>query len=236
MLTDILGAFSENIRSKVEGGFLKADWVIDGTWNSGRWLHGAIWGALAAAAPENTMVLVEPSLSGIFKPDLVFINSKHEKLVVIEYESSNSSDERLIMKDLAHYKQTIIGYAGAENFPGKPDWVLPKLWLIISTLPSEEVKNWPWHGYNGSYSEGYGPAEKNQAARNDNPLKYYEQSLHKAFADHWREIRKEMPDIERQGVQLVWANIDQNCIRVMNINGQSQEDGATFDLFGNPSR
>jgi hypothetical protein len=210
--------------------------VINGDWNSGRWLHGAIWGALAAAAPKNTMVLVEPSLSGIFKPDLVFINSKHEKLVVIEYESSNSSDERLIMKDLAHYKQTIIGYARAENFPEDANWVLPKLWLIISTLPSKKVENWPWHGYNGSYSEGYGPAEKNQPVRDANPLQYYEESLHKAFETHWDEICEALPDIKCQGVQLVWANIDQNCIRVMNINGQSQEDGATFDLFSNPSR
>lgn len=230
MLNDVLGKFAANIRARVAEGFLESQWVTDGFWNEQRWLHGAFWGALTMAAPEGTMALVEPGISRNFRPDLVFINTRREKVAVIEYESSNSSDERLIAKDLWHYRTAIESYAGFEQHPEHSEWILPKLWLIISTLPSCSVVRWPWHGYNKQ--EGYGPAIKDHKRRNANPLAYYEESLHSAFAETWAAITGTLPMIEKDGVQLVWANVNQTDVRVMNVNGQSQGgNAASFALF-----
>ncbi|WP_019644294.1 hypothetical protein [Novispirillum itersonii] len=230
MLNDILGTFAANIRARVAEGFLGPEWVTDGFWIEQRWLHGALWGALTMSAPAGTMALVEPGIRRDFRPDLAFINPRHEKIAVIEYESSNSSDERLIVKDLWHYRTEIESYKGFEQHSGDPEWVLPKLWLIISTLPSCEVANWPWHGYNKQRE--CGPVIKDRNLRNANPLAYYEDSLHKAFADAWKGITSSLPMIEKHGVQLVWANVNQTDIRVMNVNGQPQGDNTTaFVLF-----
>lgn len=230
MLNDVLGKFAANIREKVAEGFLGPVWVTDGYWIEQRWLHGAFWGALTMATPGGTMALVEPGISRDFRPDLAFINKRHEKVAIVEYESSNSSDERLIAKDLWHYQTAIESYKGFEQHIGDPEWVFPKLWLIISTLPSCQVVRWPWHGYNTQ--RGCGPAVKDRNQRNANPLGYYEDSLHSAFEETWGAVSLGLPMIEEAGVQLVWANVDQTHVRVMNVNGQPQGDGAiAFPLF-----
>lgn len=230
MLNDVLGNFAANIRARVKEGFLGPQWVTDGFWIEQRWLHGAFWGALTMAAPAGTMALVEPGISRDFRPDLAFINTRREKVAVIEYESSNSSDERLIAKDLWHYRTAIESFEGFEQHPGHSEWVLPKLWLIISTLPSCSVVRWPWHGYNKQ--DECGPKIKDRKRRDANPLAYYEDSLHKAFAETWAAVTRALPTIENDGVQLAWANVNQTDVRVMNVNGQPQGDKATaFALF-----
>lgn len=197
------------------------EWVCDGYWCKNRWLHAAIWGALVKAVPGGLIPLVEPSMDCNYKPDLVMIDNHLKKHVVVEYESSNSSDERLVLKDLAHYKADILSYRDAAAHGNDPEWHLPKVWLIISTLPSCAVTDWPWHGYNRNTNAG--PAKKSQDDRNRSPLAYYEEVLHTAFAEHWREIAEAMPRDKTKKVLLVWANIDQATITIKNLNGFRQE-------------
>ena len=212
---------------------INEEWVCNGYWCQNRWLHAAMWGALVKAVPAGLIPLVEPSMDCNYKPDLVMIDKDLKKYVVVEYESSNSSDERLILKDLAHYKADILSYRDAAAHGNDPGWHLPKVWLIISTLPSCSVTDWPWHGYNRNIDAG--PGTKNQSDRNRSPLTYYEEVLHKAFADHWREIAEAMPGDSTKGVRLVWANIDQATISVKNINGVRQESKG-IPLFPEVSR
>lgn len=238
MLEEILQSFAKTIQTRTAEGFVSSEWVTDGYWIEDRWLHGAFWGALAAAAPAGTMALVEPGMGRGFRPDLAFIKPPEKghdygKMVaVIEYESSNSSDERLIAKDLAHYREAMMSFKGFEKYPDEPSWVIPPLWLIISTLPSCPVERWPWHGYNKQ--KEHGPQHKDRKERDANPLNYYEDSLHKACGETWAAVTDVLPHLEGDGVQLVWANVSQTDVRVMNINGKQQErdEGAlAFPLF-----
>jgi len=220
----LLNNFAEEIRTKVQKGFLNREWVTDGIWIEQRWLHAAMWGALIRAIPDGYLPLVEPSISSDFKPDLVVINDKHEKVAVVEYESSNSSDERLVAKDLRHYEQAILEYKGRENHPGESAWSLPALWLLISTLPNCPVRGWPWHGYNRDSQ--YCKSVKDRAARDKSPLAYYEPCLHEACKMTWHRVSAALGGTGLEGVQLAWANIDEQRLRVMNINGQPQEGEA----------
>ena len=230
MLATILGRFSTRIRTKSE--YLSSEWVTDGYWIDQRWLHGAIWGALVQAVPDECMALVEPTICKGFRPDIAIINNKHEKLAVIEYESSNSSDERLIAKDLRHFEQAILEYRQRDKYIDDPGWVLPKLWLLISTLPTCDVTRWPWHGYNKN--KKYGPEIKDRRKRDSNPFDYYSASIHAACKTCWDSVSGTANIIDNE-TQIVWANIDQTHIRVMNINGdkQSDQDSLVFNLFAN---
>jgi hypothetical protein len=215
----IVEKFSSNIRNRVKGGYLSSDWVTDGYWIDQRWLHGTFWGALVSAGPENSMPIIEPTIMRGFRPDLVFINSNHEKIAVIEYESANSSDERLVLKDLRHFREAILEYKERKEHSDDPGWVVPKMWMIISTLPSCSVVRWPWHGYNNSMHAG--PKIKDRRKRDESPLEYYEESLHAAFSSVWTEVSAGLPIKKGDDINLVWVNIDQTHARVKNFNGQA---------------
>lgn len=222
MLKTLLEGFSREIQRYRKNGQFSAQWVTDGYWIDQRWLHGAVWGALIRAVPNENLALVEPTLSKGFKPDLVILAKEKEfeephKVAVIEYESSNSSDPRLVEKDLKHFYRAILEYKGLNNQKSEAAWQLPKLWLMISTLPDKEVIRWPWHGY----SKNYGPSP-NRKERDKNPLKYLEDYVHEECKTVWNKLLK-FKELPLDGIQIVWANIDQTHIRVMNINGEAQE-------------
>lgn len=198
---------------------ISQEWLIDGIYNQKNWLHGAIWGALIKSVPDQYLALVESRFAGYplnFKPDLSIANSEEEKISIIEYESTNSSDERIIVRDLKRYHDAILSYFDQKPAGDAPsEWALPRLWVIISTLPSTPVRNWPWHKYN--LEKNAGPEHKNSLTRDMNPLKYYADSFNAAFNERFSQISRKVkiPD----GFQLCWANIDQTHIRIQNLNG-----------------
>lgn len=149
--------------------------------------------------------------SGWFKPDICVVDDQDHTVAVVEYESVNSSDERLMGKDMRHFQRAIQEYQGTTAN-------LPPFWIIISTLPDEPVAGWRWYGWNRDLD--YPPPVKDRAARDANPLAYYSQHLHAELGAMWTRIRQGFgndPDIK-----LVWVNLMPDAIRVMNINGVQQ--------------
>lgn len=73
-----------------------------------------------------------------FKPDIQLCKKDRHSLqpesdihsLLIEYESTNSSDLRILRKDLTHFKQS-------QNNEPFPDY-----WLVIYTLPNKPVTEW----------------------------------------------------------------------------------------------
>jgi hypothetical protein len=208
-------------------GAFKKDWLTDGSWNKQSWLHARMLGVLIRSIEHPLIPMVEMRWHRHFKPDICIANEQEEIIAVIEYESTNSSDERLMDKDILHYRDAILSYKGYENYKGDPSWIIPEWWLIISSLPDCSVRGWPWwKGYNEETY--YPPKLKSKAQRDQNPLKYYEAGLHLHLNEAWKYITKEFG--EPPPCKLVWVNITTQSIDVMNINGKKLATSKKFLL------
>ena len=88
---------------------------------------------------------LKPQKSRKFNPDLLFWKNG-EIIILFEYESTNSSDYRVITKDLANYRRSVkeeLAYSIR----------LPKYWIIITTLPNKTVSCWSrWRVTKEDYS------------------------------------------------------------------------------------
>src|SRR5262249_36461328 len=120
-----------------------------------------IWGALVRSVPPLFTPMVDVKWSGMFKPDLCICDEADRTIGVLEYESTNSSDERLVVKDLRHIEDAIL----AELRQGQ---VQTRWWLLISTLPNRRVE-WP-RFYD--WGEDTLPLVKSRSKRDENPLAY----------------------------------------------------------------
>ena len=113
-------------------------------------LHSRMLGVLSRVGHELGYVVdvergLKPRESRKFNPDLLFWKN-HEIAILFEYESTNSSDYRVIYKDLANYKRSVKQKLtdGIE---------LPDYWIIITTLPNRPVSSWSrWRVDKSDYS------------------------------------------------------------------------------------
>jgi hypothetical protein len=78
---------------------------------------------------------------------------------LIEYQSTNSSDSRVI-EDVDRYGSSVAGDTSE---------ILPKYWLIIYTLPDQPVSDWPIHDYR-KRSDAYKEMIRN-------PHKFYKEAF-----------------------------------------------------------
>jgi hypothetical protein len=140
-LQAFLGSLARELDDLSQMGLFRPDHITDGTWNQSSWLHSRVFGALVRAVQRPLVPLVEVGWSRNFYPDLCIIDNADAVQAVIEYESTNSSDERLIGKDIWHFEEAIIAQVNDQT-------ELPPWWVLISTLPSCEVKRWPWYEWN----------------------------------------------------------------------------------------
>ena len=198
----------------------------NGHWNRYSWLHARMLGAMVRAVPTPFTPMVEVKWHGRFTPDLCLArcdDGRDRVYAVIEYESTNSSDERLQGKDLRHYLESIKDYKGWEKDPADR---LPPLWVIVSTLPDQAVQGWRWWPWNKNTD--FRPARKCRKKRDSNPFKYYEEALHSSFENTWSRIpvstKNRAPDLE-----FVWVNLFTDRIEVMNVNGEPQR-GRAFPM------
>ena len=101
--------------------------------------HSRVIGAIVKSVlPSYSSVDIDVSLvhnkSVFMKPDLVFydVNDKNEIKLIVDYESPNSSDYRVISKDFEPFKKFRI--ESGNQIP----------YVVITTLPSDEnVQSWP---------------------------------------------------------------------------------------------
>lgn len=208
-LDSYLNALNTEISDLHGRGLLPTEAVTDGTWNRNSWLHSRIFGAVVRVVRRPLVPMIEISWSKGFCPDLCVADETDKVLAVIEYESTNSSDERLIGKDICHYEDAILT-------AGRRREAMPPWWVLVSTLPSCKVKRWPWWGWNDSLD--YPPAVKDRDQRNASPLRYYEAGLHSSLAATWGRITAALNG--NPPVNLAWVNLDETLtLTTKNLNG-----------------
>src|SRR6266702_2292166 len=92
-----LRSFAAEINKLADRGVLTWAWFLDGSWNSKSWLHAIMFGTLVRSVPPPYIPMVEVKWSGRFKPDLCILDKRcKQEIGLIEYESTNSSYERLM--------------------------------------------------------------------------------------------------------------------------------------------
>jgi hypothetical protein len=215
-LPSFLSSFQAEIDDLVERRFLNAESITDGSRNYQSKLHARMLGALARAVQRPLVPLIEVKWSQRFCPDLCVVDDvvdANERIVaVVEYESTNSSDERLEGKDLSHFEEAIIGNLEAKC-------PLPTHWIMISTLPDCSVTNWPWWAWNRL--DCYLRKVKDRKLRNESPYRYYESGLRTACHSTWKRIVEynKGPPM----TNIAWVNLDANLqLAVKNLNGEPQ--------------
>ena len=129
---------------------------------------------------------------------------------------TNSSDERLVVKDLRHIEHAVL----AELQQGR---VQTRWWLLISTLPSRSVK-WP-RFYD--WGEDTLPAVKSRSKRNENPLAYYRGAVLQGIKEMCERLTREAKD-GAMPCLFVWANLDDKSLTVLNVNGHPPEKEVQF--------
>ena len=218
-LSDFLDAFASELNSLASRGLLPASRLRDGRWIRYSWLHARVTAAAARAMPDPWYPALEVKWNRRFKPDLCAVDAADRTVAVIEYESVNSSDERLMGKDLGHFEREIVTLARTPK-------ILPEWWIICSTLPDGPVTGWKWYGWNRDAR--YPPPHKDKASRNANPLAYYKAHLHSEFGASWNRIIQAVGN--PPPCKLVWVNLAPDAIRVMNVDGVAQEPPTEFPL------
>lgn len=226
MLEQYLATVAKELNGLGKRELFKQEWLTNGKWNQYSWLHARMLGILVRSVKTPLFPMVEARWDGNFKPDIQVVNEDDDTIAVIEYESTNSSDQRLMIKDIDHFEKAILEYADYEKHPDDSDWKLPEWWILISTLPNCAVVRWPWWQ---DYSENprYPPQVKSRMERDQNPLNYYRPALHQYLAESWQKIVKEFG--KTPPCKLVWVNLSTDSIGVMNVNGQPTE-GPRFTL------
>jgi len=121
-----------------------------------------------------------------FQPDLVGLNAEHQPLAFVDYESPNSSDARIPVKDVDAYVawRRRLG----ETVP----------YVIVTTLPDQKTDDWELrYTAAGKYNEAfYGRRDEIQR----NPCAFW-----------YRFYLKEFSKRDMEGIALV--NIDREAVR-----------------------
>ena len=206
---------------------LTREWFTHGKWNKRSWLHSRVLGALVRSVEHPLIPMVEVRWNQSFRPDLCIFDEHNYMIGMVEYESTNSSDERMMDKDIKHFETAILNYVGYEQHQGDPVWRLPEWHILISSLPDCPVQGWQWWL---DYNENpvYPPPIKDKGSRDHNPLAYYEDGLHRYLKATWGRI------VDASGhvppCHLVWINLAPDALEVMNINGEKVAEPVRFGL------
>jgi hypothetical protein len=205
---DFLRSFADEINDLADRRLLAWKHFLDGSWNANSWVHARMFGALVRAVRRPLVPMVEVFWNRQFHPDVCLVDNQDMIIGVVEYESTNSSDERIVAKDLAHFESAILEYKSIAA-------QLPKWWLVISTLPNRDVKRWPWYDY-----EICPQTKRSREARNINPLLYHEEWYHDELRQMTARIMHEYEG--KCSTQIIWANLDGNTLAIRNVNGQQR--------------
>jgi hypothetical protein len=192
IVEDFLNAFGNEIKTSICQKEFYKDYISDIDYRQHNQLHSRVLGILARAAIINGFYIdiergVKPTdKQRKFVPDLVLYKGG-KPLILIEYESSNSSDYRVVDKDLRNYKRTI---------DKPPNDINPSFWLIITTLPiTSKKKKWSYWANNVK-----GRLDKHEQKKliTVGPKKYYYDRFITEFKTN---MIKNHP--------LYWANLDE---------------------------
>ncbi|MDM7999001.1 MAG: hypothetical protein QUS33_03110 [Dehalococcoidia bacterium] len=183
-LQRFLNTLCANLGKAIEDEAIPPEWLCSSDGNRNYMLHSRVCGILAKTGFDLRYIVEVGAgfdASGLmyqFKPDVLLWDSDQLRFL-IEYESTNSSDSRIIDADFGHC------YEALEVARGQ-DAQLPDFWVVIYTLPDHEVGNWSHHDY-PKRSEAF-------AVMSRNPHAFYRKAFERPallsgpyHPDRWRK-------------------------------------------------
>jgi hypothetical protein len=166
-LTGLARDLSQGIRS----GYITSDYLQTTVHNKHNKVHNVVCGIIEQAGHRLGYVVERERHfrfeggTSYFKPDLLLWKNDRLSLLV-EYESTNSSDSRVVERDLGlHYSRALKIDAGVA------DARLPEYWLIVYTLPDGPVEQKHWRSWD------FLKARPEYATMRRNPHRFYKRAL-----------------------------------------------------------
>jgi hypothetical protein len=163
-----LARLAKNVSESIRSGHIASDYFQTTIHNKRNKVHSLICGIIEQTGRELGYVVEREKHfyfeDGIdyFRPDLLIWKNDCLSLLV-EYESTNSSDSRVIQNDLWHYIRALnLDSSAADTY-------LPKYWLIIYTLPGGPVEHW--------ISWDYRKADPDYVFMRRNPHRFYKSAF-----------------------------------------------------------
>lgn len=192
---------NQEIKKKLNSGFFKEDYFLTWDYNYQSEVHSRIQAIIVKVCYELGLnVEVERGFNYNdngktvrFKPDIATYKDNN-LFAFIEYESTNSSDARFYdderstsdLRCLLKYTQSKIN--------------LPKHWIMISTLPKNEVISTRWKSW--EYNKSNAEFKKIISS----PFKYY-------FPKYVEETKKILGKIKTDS-KIYLLNLDRNLITI----------------------
>ncbi len=196
----------EKIQSLMKSNHLDKSWFEKHSEYSPKHiLHSRILGLLTRIDFGNNWITdiersLKPAKKGkIFTPDVIVRTPEDRIGAIIEYESINSSDSRIIWKDLVNYTNYV-------KYPSKLDG-LPIIWIIITTLRHGLVEDWSF--WDWTKREGF-DQNKNMDDKDKlkkSPFNYYKERFIKKFEEAFEKTNKKCP--------VCWMNIDGGDVNII---------------------
>jgi hypothetical protein len=186
LVTTFLGNFASELGVLKRSELLSEEWLIDGAWNRQSWLHGRVWAALVRAVPRRYVPNIEISLptpnsaQSSFKPDLLVCDAENTLKLMVDLESSNTSDHRVLDRHLDRLR-ALCDVEAEER---------PEIALILTIMPSSPIRNIPFYGK---------PTEEQRRRRQSNPYAYHKEDYLQGFEAFSRD---------KPPISLAWANLD----------------------------
>lgn len=136
----LIKKLNEEISRKLKSGFLQKEYFTTTNYNGGHEAHSRIHAIIVKVCSDLKYNIeverVFKTLEKSFRPDVAIYKS-NKLFAIIEYESTNSSDNRYFdFTDKSDLKN-IINHASSELMQ-------PEYWVILTTLPKKKVTPKEW--------------------------------------------------------------------------------------------
>lgn len=118
-----------------------------------------------------------------FQPDLAIRDRQENLLLLVDFESPNSSDARIIRKDVEHY----LSWTFASSTPK------PVEYLIITSLPDKSAPEWQVRHYH----------RERRAEIRRNPFRYWYRFYLESLNSRWAEFPIGFANFHGGGLTLI---------------------------------
>jgi hypothetical protein len=204
IVKDILANFANSLQDLIKTGFITAEHLESTNRNKLNETHSLIWGALTHSVYSTlgtkyvvaiNRSLKSESMKKRFTPDISLWNQRpNSKLVgAVDYESTNSSDSRIIRRNIENYRQHVQTSSHSN---------IPEFWIIITSLPSRKVSKSDWYSWDLIRKR---MSEDEYLKLLENPFEYW----FPKFSEGYSQLREQL-----EKCPLYVANLDFTNLRL----------------------
>jgi len=186
---EIMDVFADNLKDLLKIKILTSEHLESTSHNKLNETHSLIWGTLYSSISQllgdKCVVAIGRSLRSEsmrrrFTPDISLWSPNGTKtlIAIVDYESTNSSDSRIIRRNLKNYRQYV---------ETSLDTNIPNFWIILTTLPSKKVSKANWYSWDLRRKR---MSKDEYLKLLENPYEYWLPKYSKAFEELREHIKK----------------------------------------------